>query len=370
MNQSSVFRQILGKLKAENLGVSGEKPLVGWVCTYLPLEIIEAAGLSPHRIIPEASSESADTYLDPNFCPFIKASLGKALEGGYSSLSGMVILNTCDGMRRLYDAWRFYVRPPFAYLLDVPRMVNRSSIAFFADGLKEMILQIEKHFGTRVSEEKLISAIEEANITRSLVKRLFSSQGLGDPALRQSDIIDILSEGWSHPRGVFNKALGGFLDHLGNRRAPNRKGPRLMVTGSLLNGSHLIQLIEELGGEVITCDLCTGERFVQNVNINSEPLMALSKAYLEKPPCARMFDIETRVSYLKEELGENKVDGVIYFALKFCDPYLYEKPAVEEMLDQLEVPLLFLEGEFTSKSSGSMRTRIQAFLEVIRNHGG
>ena len=76
---SRTFEKILADLKKDALG-DDEKPIIGWTCTYLPLEILEAAGLEPYRILPEPSSEKADAYLDPNFCPFIKSALGKAIE--------------------------------------------------------------------------------------------------------------------------------------------------------------------------------------------------------------------------------------------------------------------------------------------------
>jgi benzoyl-CoA reductase/2-hydroxyglutaryl-CoA dehydratase subunit BcrC/BadD/HgdB len=364
MSQSLAFKKLLNGLKSEASEVRGN-PVLGWTCTYLPLEILDAAGLSSYRILPETSSERADAYLDPNFCPFIKASLGKVLEGGYSFLSGIVMLNTCDGMRRLYDAWRFYCHPPFSFLLDLPRMITSSSMASFREGLADLIGKIERQFGVTVTKDGLASAIEEANRTRALIRRLFSSQGRGDPPLRHSDILDILAEGWTNQRKIFNKALDHFLAELGTDSSVVSRGPKLMVTGSLLDGSFLIRLIEELGGEVVASDLCIGERFLDRVILGSDPVFSLCKAYLEKAPCARMYDTERRISHLKQELDKTNAEGVIYFVLKFCDPYLYEVPAAEEALRRIGVPMLFIEGEYTGRISGGTRTRVQAFLEIL-----
>lgn len=358
------FKKIINEEKRRSSDLQ-EYPIIGWTCTYLPLEILEAAGIFPYRILPETSSDKADAYLDPNFCPYIKASLGKALEGGYSFLSGMIMLNTCDGMRRLYDAWRFYCHPSFSYLLDLPRIITPSSIAFFRDGLGNLIKQIEAHFKIKFSEEGLIRAIEEANTTRSLLKHLFSLQDRGDPPLRQSDILEILSEGWKNQRKVFNKSLKLFLQELETHPPYPLEGPRVMVTGSLMDGSALIRLIEELGGQVVSSELCVGRRMVDRIFIDTDPLRSLSQAYLEKTSCARMFDTDRRIGHIKQELERTQAKGLIYFSLKFCDPYLYEAPAIEEALRQMGIPLLFIEGEYTGKMRGGIRTRVQAFLEVL-----
>jgi len=82
----------------------------------------------PHKrgIIYKYYGGKADAYLDPNFCPLITSALGSAIEGEYAGLAGIVLVNTCDGMRRLYDAWRFYSPPPFSFILDPPRLITKN----------------------------------------------------------------------------------------------------------------------------------------------------------------------------------------------------------------------------------------------------
>lgn len=363
-----IFKRLLEDLKEKDSS-NLKKELVGWTCTYLPLEILEAADLIPFRILPETTTEKADSYLDPNFCPFIKASLEKALSKEYSFLSGIIILNTCDGMRRLFDAWRFYCKPSFSYLLDLPRVIHPLSVAFFKESLKDLIKQLDFHFGKRITEVDLQIAIERSNTSRALMTKLFSLQGRGDPPLTHGDIIEIISEGWKVDRSVFNQALEKFIDLIGEDQKACPEGPKVMVTGSLLEGSALIRLIEELGGVVVASDLCSGQRILNRVNLNSDPLLSLSHSYLGKPPCARMHDTKRRIEGLKQKLIESHAQGLIYFSLKFCDPFLYEIPSIEEALKNIGLPMLFIEGEYTGKLSGGWRTRVQAFLEMIEEDG-
>ena len=362
------FRETLDTIRKE-VRQSEEKPLMGWTCTYLPLEILEAAGFEPYRILPEPTSEQADGYLDPNFCPLIKTSLGKALAGGYSFLSGIVVLNTCDGMRRFYDAWRYYVPTPFFHLVDLPRIITPDSVVHFREGLQALIEDISRHFGLTIPEHGLTQAVKEANSTRSLMRRVLFFQGRGNPPLRHGDIVDILAARWWCSREIFNMALRGFLNQLDGLRAAHSQGIKIIVTGSLLDGSTLIRTVEGLGGEVVVSDLCTGGRFLDEVVLSSDPLGSLSEFYLMKIPCARMFDTERRISYIEGELTRTKARGVIYFTLKFCDPYLYEAPVLEEALKRKGIPALFLEGEYTGRVGGGTRTRVQAFLEMLERDG-
>ena len=113
-------------------------------------------------------------------------------------------------------------------------------------------------------------------------------------------------------------------------------------------------------------DLCTGIRYFEGlVDINIEPLSALSKRYLNRPPCARMIDADKRFDYLWNLIEEYRIDGVIYYTLKFCDTNLFEFPYLRERLREKGVSILFLESDGSASYSGQMRTRIEAFLESL-----
>ncbi len=360
-------KEILKHLRAEELDPDGG-PLIGWTCTYLPLEILEAGGLHPCRILPEPSSDGADAYLDPNFCPLVKTALGAALEGAYASLEGLVILNTCDGMRRLYDAWKHYCPPSFTFFLDLPRNITPRSLSYFRDTLENFKKTVEGHFHIRITRSDLVQALEESNEIRALFRRLLILKGRGDPPLSQGDILDVFFQGWRLPKRRFREALREMVDQLEKEPPRPSQGPKVVVTGSFLEGRAVIDLVEELGGDVAGSDLCTGGRLIQEVSPSSDPLAALSEAYLTRPPCARMQDMERRISFIMGEVQEKGARGVIFHALKFCDPYLYEAPALGEALRQIGIPFLFIEGDYRGRVSGGARTRVQAFLEMLEGY--
>jgi benzoyl-CoA reductase/2-hydroxyglutaryl-CoA dehydratase subunit BcrC/BadD/HgdB len=268
-------------------------------------------------------------------------------------------------MRRLYDAWRFYSPLPFSFLLDLPRLITPASLAYFKEQLKGLIKQLDRHFGVNVTDESLAQATAESNATRDLLTRLLSLQNRGKPPLRHADILDILASGFRNARKMFNAALDTLVCSLEKTEAQPSGALKVMVSGSVLDNSALIRTVEELGGEVVASDLCVGGRLLDRVTPSSDPLTDLSEAYLKKRPCARMADTAGRVSLLKEDVRGSGALGMIYFCLKFCDTYLYEAPAVVDALNRMDVPVLFIEGEYVGKISGGLRTRVQAFLEML-----
>jgi benzoyl-CoA reductase/2-hydroxyglutaryl-CoA dehydratase subunit BcrC/BadD/HgdB len=58
--------------------------------------------------------------------------------------------------------------------------------------------------------------------------------------------------------------------------------------------------------------------------------------------------------------------GVIGHTVKFCDPYLARLPMIRDALREANLPLLMLEGDCTLGSMGQQRTRLEAFIEMLR----
>jgi len=59
------------------------------------------------------------------------------------------------------------------------------------------------------------------------------------------------------------------------------------------------------------------------------------------------------------------VDGAILYVYKYCDPFGFEVPARKAYYKSINVPLLHLEDVYSAGTIGQLRTRIQAFLEMI-----
>ena len=109
---------------------------VSYTCSYVPVEIIMAAGLVPQRMIPEPRPSAADAYIHPNTCYHVKSLLAAGLEGDVSRTAGMVLTSSCDGMRRLHDLWEEYVKDSPAVFLDIPKKKDPDSVEFFASELR------------------------------------------------------------------------------------------------------------------------------------------------------------------------------------------------------------------------------------------
>jgi len=345
------------------------KPVIGWFCAYTPVEILLAAGLHPYRIVPEPAKTItlADAYIERSFCPYVRSCLGEALEGHYRFLSGLVVVNSCDPMRRLYDAWRYYIGGDFVSLLDLPRINSNLAIEYYRECLLRFIGELEAHYRVDISAAAISEAILANNKTRSLLKELYHlNQDCGMP-VSAVQIHRVVKASTVLPGDTFDEVLEDLLDEVGHTGSDFQEGPRVLVSGSVLDNPLIIELIEQCGARVVGDDLCTGTRlFWQLVEPDGEPLAALSRYYLGRTPCPRMKDAQRRFDHVFRLIDDFRADGVIFYTLKFCDPFLYDIPVLKSQLGARGIPSLILEGDYTLGTLGRVRTRIQAFIEMLK----
>jgi benzoyl-CoA reductase/2-hydroxyglutaryl-CoA dehydratase subunit BcrC/BadD/HgdB len=85
-----------------------------------------------------------------------------------------------------------------------------------------------------------------------------------------------------------------------------------------------------------------------------------------KVDCAIFTPNRERLDHVVDMVDKYKVNGVIHYALQFCSPYMVESYRVEQELASRGVPVLRIETDYSQEDAGQLRTRVEAFLEMIR----
>lgn len=342
--------------------------VIGWMCSYTPEEIIHAAGMYPVRVVGgESAPTHADAYLHINMCSLVRSCLEEAFLGKYEFLDGFVTLNTCDNIRRLYDVWAYYIKTPFTHILSLPHKVNDDSIAYFKAELLRFKEHVEQHFGVAIKSKDLRHSISVFNRTRRLLQRLDKKRQAANPGISGADFQAAVLAGMVLPKEQYNAMLEKLLAELDSRPTPSANGQaRLLVVGSEMDDPKLIKLIEENGAVVVADDICTSSKYYWNlVDTFGDPLEALARRYLTRPPCPRMRPSDQRIAHLKELVDSRKVDGVIVEVMKFCKLHDEGSIALRQALADWGVPHLTLSREYNLTGAGATATRVQAFLEQL-----
>lgn len=346
--------------------------IIGWVCTYVPEEIVHAAGMHPFRIVGrESDTPMANAYLYSNNCSFARSCLEEGLKGNLAFMDGFVTTNSCDHIRRLYDVWARYIDTPYKKILSQPCVTTQTCINYFKEELIEFKKELENHFQVEISESSLRASIKLFNHMRSLLKRIYNLRKLDPPPLSGEEVCQVVMAGMVLPKEEYISLLEALLQGLESRQysLSNNGRPRLMVIGSELDNPAYLKLIEDSGGLVVADDLCCGGRYFWDlVAEDKDSLEALAIRYLTKLPCARMHPASSRVQQLKALAQEFHIEGVIYQSIKFCDLHAGIFPVIKMGFDELGIPVLKLEREYLLAGAGQTKTRIQAFIEVLKEN--
>jgi benzoyl-CoA reductase/2-hydroxyglutaryl-CoA dehydratase subunit BcrC/BadD/HgdB len=363
---------------------------IGWLCTYTPEELIIASGFNPIRILGSKKLNKSESYFPINFCPYLKSSW-EALLDAKKTLSAVIFTNSCDGMRRLYDTAEHYLKDIPVYMLDVPRNTDDRAKDFFASNLEDLKVFLESLSGSDLEADKITGAIELMNKKRELLtnfSRLFFD---GHTDLIISDYYKIMELSTSSQVNDFISDFEKFIDSL-RRKENTRPGPsgepttskdnnipEVMIIGNLITEEKLWDMLSSIDLRLVSDDLCISSRYYTGLvdnrsreQVNSSTrqekdklFRAISNRYLGKPHCMRMADMGAKVAEIEKKVKEDNVRGVIFISLKFCDTMLYSFPLIKQALGKLKIPVLYLEIEYSNFSVGQVKTRTQAFLEML-----
>ncbi len=362
--------------RAKELKAEGKR-VIGYFCCSVPLELFTAVEAVPFRIMGnlEEPITEADLYLESRQCGFIRGCFDVGIKGGYDFLDGFVVPHTCEHVQRVYDIWTYYIKHPYNHFLNLPHTLYPSSQHFFKAEVGRLKKSLEQFTGIEISDSCLRDAIQLHNENRALLRELNDLRGADPPLVSGVEMTEVVVASMVIPAVEQNELLKTVIEEVKKRpeqERPDRKSARVLVSGSHIDSTAIIQLIEDCGVNVVADDLCMGARvYNYDVEVSADPLDGLSSAYLNDIMCPRTYRggfQENREQYFGHIMNHVKacgVDGVILYILNFCDCNQYDIPALRDYLRESGFPVLHLEDNYSLATLGQLRTRVQGFAETL-----
>ena len=363
--------------RARELKAEGKK-VIGYLCAYVPVEMITALDMVPYRVLGAARQPitEADAHLQTVLCPFLRSCFDQSLKGKFDFFDGFVSIHTCDTVYSAVQFWTYYAKPSYDHFIDMPHTRHKASIEFFENELNLFKKTLEEFAGEEISPARLKDAISAHNEQRELVRALYELRKEDPPPISGPETLQILIALMSIPVAEGNALIRESIKEIkGRKDGPKRRPFRLLVWGSPLDDVSIMEMIEDSGANIVIDDTCMGTRFYwPDVEITSDLVAGLARRYLDEVRCPRTFretgknywaDLEDRFAYVKDLAKDWKVNGVILQSMKYCDTHGYEVPGLRDYLKSIGLPALYLEHEYSMVALAPLRTRVQAFLETI-----
>lgn len=351
----------------------------GTFCVYVPDEVVVACGGAVTGLcggsqfwVPEG-----EQVLPTATCPLIKASLGAHFGKTcpYFAVADVYVgETTCDGKKKAYEILGAEKR---TYVMDMPQMKRPQDIEKWTGEIAAFAKEVESITGKTLTPEALGDAIKLINEKRHALARVYEARKATNciPISGRDALLVTQIAFFDDPARCAEMA-NKLADELEQRVADGvsvfpEGTKRILVTGTPLAIPNwkLHNIIETSGAAVVCEEMCTGTRYFEHDvdetgTTLDEQFRALSERYM-KNNCACFTPNPGRIDDILRLVKEYHADGVIDVNLKFCTLYDIEKSSVAAALEAEGIPVLGLETDYTDNDAGQLRTRIQAFVEML-----
>ena len=377
-----VISEIHGLRVEELVKLRGEgNKVIGAFCLYAPEELAYAANATMVGLCGGAdfSIPDAEAVLPRNLCPLIKSFYGfkVGLTCPYFQCCDMLVgETTCDGKKKVYELLNEHVP---TYTIEVPHKPDTvQGRSLWLKELEEFKEQLEKLTGNEITAEKLRASIELINGKRKALKRLADLRKASPAPISGLDALIVTQIGFYDDVKRFTAKVNELCDELeegvqNGVGITDKNAVRLMVSGCPMAVPNwkLPSIAESLGASIVVEESCVGTRyFMDMVEPKGDSLKELLEALVEKYakiPCACFTPNDARVESIEEMSRDFGVDGVVYYTLQFCHSYNVEAVKVGKALKAEDLPMLKIETDYTMEDAEQIRTRLEAFLEMIRS---
>ncbi len=334
--------------------------LVGMFCSYTPLELFDAAGVSVVGLCGTSNEPIADAekVLPKNLCPLIKSSYGFA----YTEKCPYTYFCDFNDIKE-------------TYVLHLPQSQKRAYAKdIWYEEVKLLKEYLEERYGIEITDEKLREAARKRNELRKTQMELYTLQGAVPPAMKATEVMSTLAQGMFNfgvdaQHASYKAKVDAAKTALANGEKPvDEKAKRILLTGCPSTGviQKVGMTIENNGGVIVCLDDCGGERTQKMlVDENAEDILrAISDRYLEIH-CSVMTTNEGRIENTREMCRKYKADGVIEMVLQACHTFNVESTLMQKMCEQEGIPYMKLETDYSTTDSGQIETRLAAFIEML-----
>jgi benzoyl-CoA reductase/2-hydroxyglutaryl-CoA dehydratase subunit BcrC/BadD/HgdB len=356
------------------------KLIVGTFCVYVPEELILALdGVSIGLCAgADVGTEEAEKFMPRNTCALIKGFMGFKLAGlcPYVESADLIIgETTCDGKKKAYEIFDEITRK--VYVMELPNKKSDEGRALWTNEIRRLAQKLIEVTGREITLEKLREAAGVVNAKRQALQRLSDARASDPAPISGLDALLINQISFYDDPVRFTSKVNELCDELDERVkhgtgvAP--KGTtRVLVSGSpmAIPNWKLHSIIESSGGIVVGEEACVGERNFRDLlgafSTVDEALQKMAERSMGIN-CACFTPNEERLTDIHDMSSKLHAQGVIHYALQFCTPYLVEAYRAKNSVEAAGMPFLRIETDYSLEDAGQLKTRVEAFMEMIRD---
>jgi len=328
-------------------------PTLAVLPIHYPREVLESLDIlgielwGPPGPLPDGPSERIQPYV----CSLVRNAMAFVDAGGLDGVDGILFPNTCDsmmGLASMVPDMGEWDRPVFH--LHLPR----------SDTYGDAFLRTEVERLWR----DLAEAIEVRKRIEAAQRQLRRHRR--ELPLTERELMELLRRDSFVPAAEHLAELEAALARRGEG-AP-RTGPGLLVSGIVPEPMALLDVLEDAGAVIVAEDYAAvGRRITQlDPGVTAPPLELTARRMAARPPCSTTnTEQQRRADQLVRLARGSEAAGLLVHNVRFCEPELFDVPALKARMEEEGIPALFLDTEVERELPGAITTRLEAFLEMV-----
>ncbi|MFO8050447.1 MAG: 2-hydroxyacyl-CoA dehydratase family protein [Thermoplasmatota archaeon] len=356
--------------------------VVGTLCVMVPMELIGAVGVQGIRMCSgyyEPVHPSNELLGDAGLCPMVKSTLGSKMVSSNPTIDLIDMAvgpATCDGKMKLAEILEDWMP---VVMMNIPRVkIGETSSDLWLSELNYLRTKLEDLTGKRMTRRALKKEIGKWNRANELWNFLLDLRKIKNPPISGRDAMLVTQASQLDRIERWNRKVEELIFELEKMKkkglhAGEEGAARIMLAGSpmMYPNFKIPTVVEESGAIIVTDELCTGYRLMSDPIMldgitMKEMLRAVAERYFFPCTCPCFSPNEERLRRLKESIRVFGIEGVVFHTLRGCHLNNLEATKIELELREMGIPIVKLESEYDEGDIEQVRTRIEAFVEMIK----
>lgn len=260
--------------------------------------------------------------------------------------------------------------------MEVPQRKNPLDKELWSQEIYHFKEMVENLSGIKITSEKLRDKIKLVNRKRKAMQRIDEFRKLPNPPISGLDALLVAQVSLNQDIYKFIEDTEALADELEQRvkagiSSYNGKGKRVMLAGSPspMGNAKIHHIVESSGLRIVVDESCTGLRYFRNlVDETPKDLDSMMQAIADRYfaiDCSCFSPNKERIENINQLIKEYNVQAVVHNVLQYCHTYNIEAAAIDTSLKEIGIPSIKIETDYSQEDVGQIKTRIEAFAEVM-----
>ena len=356
---------------------------IAYTCYHMPEVVLNVDNCFSVRLrAPKTGSFDIASYYMSNYtCEYCRALVERAIEGGYNFLDAIAGVDACAEMNRCMENIELVAAPDmpnkkmFVTHCDIPYKVKDYTLKHYVTQIRNRFLNVlAETYGVDTSDEALRKAVAEHNEVCKIITEIGDMRKLENPPITGYEFHVLNLVTYCCPKSKILPYLKETLAEIKMRKVDAKPWYRCRVAliGSEIDDLDMTRMVEDAGAMIVADRFCFGStpgREVIELNDTDDVLTQICAHYLKTTQCPRYMSqekIQERRDTINRLATENGAEGIIYESMKFCDFWAFERALASHIMnEEYGWPVLSIDRPYMARSSGQLRTRLQAFVESL-----